>query len=85
MVKNAQGKIIGTPKGKTSDGELSKYMQLSELAKTQDNYKEYHYTAYDSPEWTTEQLEQIKAQVPSYIWLQEYMAEFVDVYEGSII
>lgn len=85
MVRNARGKIIWTPKGKTSDWEKSKYLQLSELCETESNWTEYHYTAFDSPEWTKEQLEQIKSQVPSYIWLQEYMAEFVDVYEGSII
>lgn len=81
MVRNARGKIIGTPKGKTSDGEMSKYMTLSELCKTEKNFVEYHFPASASPQWNIEQLEQIKAQVPSYIWLQEYMAEFVDVYE----
>lgn len=85
MLKNARGKIIGTAKGKTHNGEPSKYFQLSELCKTEPNFKEYHYTAYDSPEWTPEQLEQIKSQVPSYIWKQEYMSEFVDIYENSIL
>jgi predicted phage terminase large subunit-like protein len=85
MVRNAQGKIIGTPKWKSHDGEIAKYMALSELAKEQENWKEYQYKAEDSPEYTKEELEVIKAQVPSYIWLQEYLAEFVDVYEGSII
>ena len=60
-------------------------MILSELAKEQENWKEYQYKAEDSPEYTKEELEVIKSQVPSYIWLQEYLAEFVDVYEGSII
>lgn len=85
MLKNARGKIIGTPKGKTHNGEPSKYYKLSELCKTEDNFKEYHFTAYESPEWTTPQLEQIKWQSPSYIWSQEYIAEFVDVYENSIL
>lgn len=85
MVRNARGKIIGTPKGKTSDGETSKYMQLSDLCKVEDNWKEYHYPAIESPEWDEKQLDQIRWQVPAYIWLQEYMAEFVDVYESSLL
>lgn len=85
MFKNAQWKIIWTPKGKTHNGELSKYYELSQLCLTANNFKEYHYSAYDSPEWTDEQLEEIKGQVASYIWQQEYLAEFVDVYENSII
>ena len=43
------------------------------------------YTIYDSPEYTPEQIETIKASVPSYIWKQEYLAEFVNVYEGSLL
>jgi hypothetical protein len=85
MVRNAQGKIIGTPKGKTHNGEVSEYYLLSELYKTQTNWKTYQYSAYDSPTWTHEQLEQIKGQVPGYVWQQEYLAEFIDMYEGSII
>jgi hypothetical protein len=60
-------------------------MILSEMAKTQSNWREYVYCAAESPEYTKEELEVIKSQVPTYIWLQEYMAEFVDVYEGSMI
>lgn len=85
MVKNAQGKIIGTPKGKTANGEEHKYFSLSLLEQTETNWKTYHYTAYDSPEYTEEELEQIKRTSAPYIWLQEYMAEFVDIYEGSLI
>jgi hypothetical protein len=60
MFKNAQGKIIGTPKGKTHNGERSKYYELSQMAIDSPNWQEYHYTAFDSPEWTVEQLEDIK-------------------------
>ena len=81
MLKSAKGKIIWTPKWKTE----SKYYELSQLAKTEENFTEYHYTAYDSPERTIKQLEQIKTQVPSYIWEQEYIARFVDIYEWSLL
>ena len=88
MIKDARGKIIGTPKGKTDQNNESwktKYLELSELAKTNPNFKEYVYTIYDSPEYTPDQIETIKASVPSYIWKQEYLAEFVNVYEGSLL
>lgn len=81
MVKSARWKIIGTPKWKTEN----KYFEMSNLAQTESNFAEYHYTAFDSPERTDEQLEQVKAQVPSYIRQQEYLAEFVDVYEDSLL
>lgn len=85
MVKNAQGKIIGTPKGKTANWEIHKYLELSEMYKSEANWKTYKYSAYESPEYTVEELEGIKRTSAWYIWLQEYMAEFVDVYETSLI
>ena len=39
---------------------MSKYMYLSELCKTEPNFKEYHYPAIKSPEWDQVQLDQIK-------------------------
>lgn len=85
MVKNAQWKIIWTPKGKTANWEIHKYFELSELHLTESNWKTYQFTAYDSPEYTIQELEWIKRTEAWYIWLQEYMAEFIDLYEGSIL
>ena len=68
MVRNAQGKIIGTPKGKSHEGEIAKYMALSELAKTQSNWKEYQYKAEDSPEYTKEELEVMKNTSHIEMW-----------------
>ena len=88
MIKNARGKIIGTPKGKTdanNESGKTKYFELSEKSKTNKHFAEYVYTVYDSPEYTPEQIENIKESVPSYIWNQEYLAQFVDVYEGSLL
>jgi predicted phage terminase large subunit-like protein len=81
MTKKAQTFFIGTPKGKTN----AIYFELSQLAGTSEQWEEFHYSCFDSPFWTKEQLDDIKKQVPSYIWLQEYLAEFVDVYENSMI
>lgn len=81
MLMDAQVKIVGTPKGKTNH----LYLELSEQCKNNKNWVEYHYTCYDSPYVNKEELENIKAEIAWYLWLQEYMAEFVDVYENSLI
>jgi len=81
MAKNAQVKIVWTPKGKTG----AKYYELSQLCGWDENWIEYHYPAEISPQWTPELLDDIKSTVSPHLWLGEYMAEFVDIYEGSII
>lgn len=69
--------IIGTPKGKN----LFKTLYDTQAP----DYVSYTFSAYDSPYWDDEQLEQIKSKVPAYIWKQEYLAEFIDAYENSIL
>lgn len=81
MTKNAKTLFIGTPKGKT--GQI--YYELSQKAKTSELWKEYHYTVYDSPEWNAKQIEDIKNEVSTYIWKQEYLGEFADIYENSAL
>ena len=75
MVKNAETKIIGTPKGKNLFHTL--FHAPSEL------YRSFSYSAYDSPQWTHEQLEHIKSSIPEIIWKGEYLAEFTD--DGSSV
>lgn len=81
MCKKAQVKIIWTPKGKTDQ----KYFELSQMERIDEEWKTFNYSCYASPYWKAEDLDKIKEQVPSYIWKQEYLAEFVDVYENSMI
>lgn len=86
MFKNAQVKIVGTPKGKTGkDWELQKFAQMSEWAKYDPEWAEFSYSCYDSPFWTFEQLEKIRERVPGYVWKQEYLAEHIDLYENSML
>ena len=66
MVKAAQVRIIGTPKGKNTFESLSRL------------YKTYHFTAYDSPFWKPEEIEQSKASMTQEAFAQEMMAEFID-------
>jgi len=81
MTKNAQVKFVWTPKWKTDHV----YYELSVTSKSDDERADYQYTCYDSPYREKEQLNKIKDKIASYLWLQEYMAEFVDVYENSIL
>ena len=66
MIKAAQVRIIGTPKGKNTFESLSRL------------YKTYHYTAYDSPFWKPEEIEQSKVSMTQEAFAQEMMAEFID-------
>lgn len=79
MCKNALVKIIGTPKG------LNYFYNLSELAKTNNEWVEYVYTVYDSPFWESEQLEKIKKQTPFATWKQEYLADFTTGAEENFL
>jgi len=81
MTKGCQTYFVGTPKGKT--GAL--YFELSQIAKTDEDWKEYHFTCFDSPFWIEKDLNKLKSTVPNYIWQQEYLAQFADVYENSLL
>jgi len=81
MTKGCQTYFVGTPKGKT--GAL--YFELSQLAKTDDDWIEYHFSCTDSPFWNKQDLDKLKSSVANYIWQQEYLAEFADVYENSLL
>lgn len=63
---DVQVKIIGTPKGK------NKFYTLSR------QYKYYGFSAYDSPFWKKEELDQIKKVVPFDVWQQEYLGQFLE-------
>lgn len=66
MIKNAQVRIIGTPKGKNTFESL--YTR----------YPHYTFTCYDSPYWTAEEIEQAKATMTEEAFRQEMLAEFIE-------
>lgn len=70
MCKDAKVKIIGTPKG------LNYYYDLSQLCLTEEDWVEYHFSCYDSPFYTEEDLDKIQRRVPPSVWKGEYLAEF---------
>lgn len=67
-------KIIGTPKGKNMFHKL--YVMGQDT--TQDEYRSFHFSAYDSPFWDKGELDQVSTQVPQEAWRQEYLAEFLE-------
>ena len=69
--------IVGTPKGKNL------FMEIYNTVDT--NQESFTYTAYESPYHNHEDLDAVKSQVPSYVWQQEYLADFVDLYDTSIL
>lgn len=66
MIKNAQVRIIGTPKGKNTFETL--YRQ----------YPHYSFTAYDSPYWTEDEINQAKGTMTAEAFSQEIMADFIE-------
>ena len=71
-------RIIGTPKGK------NKFSKLYDLGLSGNpEYKSYKYTVYDSPFWTEQQINNIRATTIDTVWGQEYMADFTQ-FKGMI-
>lgn len=66
MIKHAMVRIIGTPKGK------NKYESLYR------QYPSYSFTAYDSPFWTAEEIEQAKKTMTQEAFNQEMLAKFIE-------
>lgn len=66
MIKNAKVRIIGTPKGKNKFESLFR------------EYPSYTFSAYDSPFWTAEEIEQAKATMTQEAFNQEMLAQFID-------
>jgi phage FluMu gp28-like protein len=59
-------RFVGTPKGKNLFHTIYH------------KYPSYSFSAYDSPYWRREQLDEKKADCPAEVWAQEYLAEFID-------
>lgn len=72
MAKNARKVLlIGTPKGQNKFYELSKRENISS------EWKTFRINPEKSFEWTQEELEQSKMEVPEMVFRQEYCGEFV--------
>lgn len=87
MCKDAQVKIVGTPKG------INYYYDLSQLAITNpDEWVEYHYPVtgdYTLPNgmkiYDPEYLQKLQASVPETIWNQEYLGLFTSGGDENVL
>ena len=68
MFKNefSRVKVVGTPKGRN---------KFHNLSVTNPNY---HFSVYDSPYWTKDEIESKRKTTPIMNWKQEYLAEFLE-------
>lgn len=66
MIKHAVVRIIGTPKGKNTFETLYR------------KYDHYSFSAYDSPYWTEQEIQEAKATMTQEAFAQEMMAEFIE-------
>lgn len=66
MIKHANTRLIGTPKGKNKFESL--YRQ----------YPHYSFSAYDSPFWTEAEIEEAKRTMTQEAFRQEILAEFIE-------
>ena len=71
--KNTRVKVVGTPKGKNMFHKL--YVRgLS----GDPEYQSYRFSAYDSPFWNKDEIEQLRLTMPEMVFRQEMLAEFLE-------
>jgi len=61
-------RIVGTPKGRNKFHVLDSY----------EDWGHYHFNINDSPLYSIEEAEYLEGKIPSEVWRQEYMAEFLE-------
>lgn len=65
--------ILSRPKGKANG-----FYQLEEKHKQFNNWAFFHFTTYDNPHISRDEIEEAKQQLDSITFQQEYLAEYVD-------
>ena len=65
--------ILSRPKGKANG-----FYMLEEKHKQFDNWAFFHFTTYDNPHISKEEIEEARQQLDSITFQQEYLAEYVD-------
>jgi hypothetical protein len=65
--------ILSRPKGYNNG-----FYKMEEKHRKFDNWAFFHYTTYDNPFMSKDEIEEAKNQLDSFTFEQEYMAEYVD-------
>ena len=91
---SAQVLFLGTPKGKyDSDGTETLFYELYKKGLPPPGgrghpgaplWRSYHYSTYDNPMMTREQIQEIENEVPPVLRQQEIYAEFLDISAESV-
>lgn len=69
---------LEAPSLMTSSPKKGWFSTAFEAAKNERDWEAFHFTIYDNPLISREEIEKIKATTPSDIWRREYMAEEID-------
>lgn len=76
LVKGKKVLFISTPKGKNH------FYKMALQHNYDKRYKYFHFTSYDNPMIDVLDLDERKRNLPSHIFSQEYLADFVDNSSG---
>lgn len=69
--------FISTPRG------FSAFYDLFNMELKDDDYKSFHYTSYDNPHVSKEEIDKVKNEITEIRFRQEYLAEFTAI-EGLV-
>lgn len=64
--------FFSTPKGKNH------FHHLDNFENSYDDWKAFHYSTYENPLMDADEIERQKSILPSIVFAQEYLAEYVD-------
>jgi len=70
--KKAPAVFIGTPKGRNHFYDLYKYAEMSDDVE----WRAWHFTSYDNPFLSSDEVNAAKRSMSSYAFRQEFMASF---------
>lgn len=76
LVKGKKVIFISTPKGKNH------FYKMSLMQNYDERYKSFHFTSYDNPMINKLDIDERKQSLPSHVFKQEYLAEFIDNASG---
>lgn len=76
LVKGKKVLFISTPKGKNH------FYKISLLCNYDKRYKTFNFTSYDNPMIEKSDIDERRNSLPTHIFKQEYLAEFIDNSSG---
>ena len=78
MDRNGTADFIGTP-----DSAVRNLQRMEKEAETDIDYANFHFTSYDNPYLSNEEIEKARVESAFDTFQQEYLAEYVD-FQGAL-